>query len=295
MAKVGFPEYQERKPEEFFINIGEVVQTDLHHHDFAELSLFIDGTGTESINGTDYAVRPSAASFLLPHHMHKLVSDSPPEQKLVKFRCMFELPFLFEEKDHSEFPKLVYSIGTTTPSVVYFDGEAEEQMRAAMAGLLKEYESPDTIGRRHMLKLKLSEAMLLFIRASHAANRASEPVAAACESLPMSQLLQYVHLHYLEKLRIEDLASRFCYSVPHISRMFKEQTGIRLHDYVQKLRIESAITLLLRTNMSVTDVATAAGFESFRTFTRVFRELKGMTASEFRDMRRGAAELQLQK
>lgn len=289
MAKVIFPEYQERQGDVFFINIGEVVQTDLHHHDFAELSLFIGGTGTESINGTDYAVRPNVASFLLPHHMHKLSSDGP-EQKLVKFRCMFELPFLFDEKDHHEFSKLICSIGTSTPSVVYFQDDEAEKMRAAMTGLLNEYESPDTIGRRHMLKLKLSEAMLLFVRAGRA-NRASGPTAAPNDSPSMPQLLQYVHLNYLEKLRIEDLAVRFRYSVPHISRMFKEQTGVRLHDYVQKLRVEHAVTLLLRTNMSVTDIATSSGFESFRTFTRVFRELKGTTASEFRIAKRNESNL----
>ncbi|WP_158301751.1 AraC family transcriptional regulator [Paenibacillus mesophilus] len=292
MPKTIYPEYQEHigglkmtadGKQRFFINVGTVTQSALHHHDYAELSYYVEGTGSESINGVAHRIRPGTASFLLPHHMHKLESD--PGLTMRKYRCMFDLPLLFGEHEDSEFSRLLYGIGTTSPSFADFDGAGAERMTATMEQLHEEYAMPDSPGRRHMIRLKLSEAILLFIRAGN--GKCSVPPAdERDETVKMSPLLQYVHLHYTDKLTLEDLSRQFRYSVPHISRSFKEHTGKRFHDYVRQLRIESAITMLLHTNMSVTDIAAAVGFDSFRTFARAFRDMKGRTASEFRSLMR---------
>ena len=288
MSKIGFPEYQEHifglnttadGQYSFFINIGTVTQSSLHHHDYAELSFFIDGTGTESINGVARRIRPGTASFVLPHHMHKVESD--PGKTMRKYRCMFDMPLLFGGLEDPEFSRLVYGIGTTSSSFADFEETAAERMLLTLKQLSEEYTAPDSPGKRHMIRLKLSEAILLFIREA-AENRLQPVTGDADDSVRLSPLLQYVHLHYTEKLTLEDLARQFRYSVAHISRSFKEHTGKRFHDYVRQLRIESAITMLLHTNMSVTDIAAAVGFDTFRTFARAFREIKGETASEFR-------------
>ncbi|RKN84197.1 helix-turn-helix transcriptional regulator [Paenibacillus ginsengarvi] len=294
MSKMNFPEYQEHigglqaaadGQHRFFINIGTVTLSPLHHHDYAELSFFVEGTGTEHINGVTHRVEAGTASFLLPHHMHMLESDSG--RTMSKYRCMFDLQLLFGEHEDPEFSRLVYGIGTTSPSFVQFGGAAAERMRQTLEQLHEEYALPDSPGRRHMIRLKLSEAMLLFIRAGGDTGKTSRECGPD-ETIKLSPLLQYVHLHYSDKLTLEDLAQKFHYSVPHISRSFKEHTGKRFHEYVRQLRMESAITMLLHTNMSVTDIAAAAGFDSFRTFARAFRETNGQTASEFRRTMRKA-------
>lgn len=295
MQKTIFPEYQEHigglqaladGQQRFFINIASVEHSYLHHHDYCELSYFTEGTGTESVNGVEHRIRPGTASFLLPHHMHKLESD--PGQSMCKYRCMFDLPLLFGEREDREFSRLVYGIGTTSPSFADFEGEAAARMSATLQQLHEEFARPDSPGRNQMIRIKLCEAMLLFVRAG---KTTLAPAAEKTEeALKLSRLLQYVHLHFSETLTLDHLAQKFCYSVPHISRSFKEHTGKKFHEYVRQLRMESAITMLLHTNMSVTDIASAAGFDSFRTFARAFRETTGQTASEFRSAMRSKNE-----
>ncbi|PYI55823.1 helix-turn-helix transcriptional regulator [Paenibacillus flagellatus] len=295
MTKTGFPEYQDHigglthspdGQQRFYIDIGTVTRSNLHHHDYAELSYYLEGEGTETINGVVHAVRPGTASFLLPHHMHKV--ESAPGRTMRKIRCMFDMPLLFDSRDSGEFSRLVYGIGTVTPSFADFEGRAADRMRTTLEQLLEEYAAGDRPARLQMLRLKLSEALLLFVRTG--SRRAEEHANAGRDhaAVKLSPLLQYVHLHYAEKLTLEQLSEQFRYSVPYLSRIFKEQTGKRFHEYVRELRMESAITMLLHTNMSVTDIAAAAGFDSFRTFARAFRDTKGETASEFRSRMRGA-------
>ncbi|MEF3301564.1 AraC family transcriptional regulator [Paenibacillus sp. GYB003] len=297
MTKKIFPEYQEHigglpaaadGRHRFFINIGTLTGSPLHHHDYAELSYFVEGTGTESINGVTHRIRPGTASFLLPHHMHMLESD--PGQTMRKYRCMFDLQLLFGDREDAEFSRLVYAIGTSAPSFVEFDEAGAERMRTTLELLREEYAMPDGPGKRHMIRIKLSEAMLLFIRAGNGGAPSCDAAGEPGGTIRMSPLLQYVHLHYSEKITLEELAHRFHYSVPHISRSFKEHTGKRFHEYVRQLRMDSAVTMLLHTNMSVTDIAAAAGFDSFRTFARAFREQHGRTASEFRSAMRDRKE-----
>jgi len=296
MPKMIFPEYHEHigglsaQPDgqqRFYINIGEVTKTTLHHHDYAEFSLFVEGSGTETINGVTHRVKPGTASFLLPHHMHKL--DSEPNAKMRKYRCMFDLPLLFGANEDPEFSRLLFGIGTVFPSFVDLEGADAGRMRNTLDQLLEEFGKPENPGRQHMIRLKLSEALLLFVRAG-AKNRHLAARQDREDKIGLSPMLQYVHLHYTERLSLEELAKTFNHSVPYISRSFKELTGKGFHDYVRSLRIESAVTMLLHTNMSVTDIAAAVGFDSFRTFARAFREMKNMTASEFRAaMRSGSA------
>ena len=71
----------------------------------------------------------------------------------------------------------------------------------------------------------------------------------------------------------------------HFSRLFKQFSGQTFYQYVSKKRIEQAELLLAREEMSITDVASASGFESLSAFIRMFKLIKGMTPTQYRKMR----------
>jgi transcriptional regulator GlxA family with amidase domain len=71
--------------------------------------------------------------------------------------------------------------------------------------------------------------------------------------------------------------------MPYISRLFKDHVGQSFLTYLHGLRIKSAASLLISTEMPIADISTEVGFESYRTFLRVFREIRGQTPSDYRD------------
>lgn len=288
MNCIKYPEYQEHirglqiipgRRNRFYVDIQTLSFSKLHHHDYAELSLFVDGEGMEFINGIGHRLRPGTVSFVLPHQIHIIRND--PLHPVRKYRCMFDVDLLHHTIWNSEISRLMYSIGSTLPSFVDLHGYSEERLKIAFEHLLHEYSMPDSVVNEAMISLKLRETVLEFIRA------ASEiPSVVASEREDKSKfwdMVQYVHTHCSDDLSLEELSRQFHYSVQHISRSFKEHIGKGFLEYVHELRIASAATMLTHTNMPVTDIAVAAGFDSFRTFARVFRQLKGQTASEFRN------------
>jgi AraC-like DNA-binding protein len=97
---------------------------------------------------------------------------------------------------------------------------------------------------------------------------------------------------YAQPLDVEALARGAHMSAGHLSREFKRAYGESPYAYLMTRRIERAMALLRRGDMSVTDVCFAVGCSSLGTFSTRFTELVGMSPSAYkRDPAREPAEI----
>ena len=88
---------------------------------------------------------------------------------------------------------------------------------------------------------------------------------------------------YAEPLDVEALARGVNMSAGHLSRQFKLAYGESPYSYLMTRRIERAMALLRRGDLSVTDVCFAVGCSSLGTFSTRFTELVGMSPSAYKD------------
>ncbi|WP_235547433.1 MULTISPECIES: helix-turn-helix domain-containing protein [unclassified Nocardioides] len=88
--------------------------------------------------------------------------------------------------------------------------------------------------------------------------------------------------HYAEPLDVPALAAVAHLSASRFSRVFKDTFGETPHRYLQRRRVERAMTLLRQTDRPVTQVAWDVGFASLGTFSRTFTSIVGRTPSDFR-------------
>ncbi len=68
----------------------------------------------------------------------------------------------------------------------------------------------------------------------------------------------------------------------YLYRLFKEETGLSIIDYINSRKISRAETLLINDSISIKDVAEAVGFSDQMYFSRVFKKFKGMSPTDFR-------------
>ncbi|RBY81928.1 helix-turn-helix transcriptional regulator [Blastococcus sp. TF02A-26] len=87
---------------------------------------------------------------------------------------------------------------------------------------------------------------------------------------------------YAQPLDVEALACGAHMSAGHLSREFKRAYGESPYSYVMTRRIERAMALLQRGDLSVTEVCFAVGCSSLGTFSTRFTELVGMSPSAYR-------------
>ncbi|MFE4711437.1 helix-turn-helix domain-containing protein [Paenibacillus sp. NPDC056722] len=95
-------------------------------------------------------------------------------------------------------------------------------------------------------------------------------------------VLNHIENHPGSEMTLKQAADISGYSIYHFTRLFKEATGVTFVDYINIFRANYAGQLLLGSDMSITEAAYRAGFNSIETFNRVFKKVNGCTPTLYR-------------
>jgi AraC-like DNA-binding protein len=93
---------------------------------------------------------------------------------------------------------------------------------------------------------------------------------------------QFIHEHSDEELSLTKVAKFVNVSPNYLSERFKEVAGINFVDYIARTRIEKARELLENSNLRISEIAFAVGFQSLSQFNRVFKNLTRKSPTQFR-------------
>ncbi len=93
----------------------------------------------------------------------------------------------------------------------------------------------------------------------------------------------YVEEHLAEGVDLERASRALHMSTFYFCRMFRKTTGLTFTDYLGRVRVERAKTLLLDRHRQVSEVAFEVGFGSLSHFNRVFRKVTGSSPTEYRE------------
>jgi AraC-like DNA-binding protein len=102
----------------------------------------------------------------------------------------------------------------------------------------------------------------------------------------MRRVREYVKLHLSESINLPMLAGVAGLSVHHFAREFKQSAGVTPHHYLTQKRVERAQEMLAQTDLSLSEIAYAAGFSDQSHLARHFRHMLGTTPREFRWLQR---------
>ena len=119
----------------------------------------------------------------------------------------------------------------------------------------------------------------------------SQPVTDLSDLVWLRRVRDRIDREYAQPLDVEALARGVHMSAGHLSREFKRAYGESVYSYLMTRRIERAMALLRRGDMSVTDVCFAVGSSSLGTFSTRFTELVGMSPSAYKADKRAQAEI----
>jgi len=100
----------------------------------------------------------------------------------------------------------------------------------------------------------------------------------------LNKVFDHLDEHYMDDITLEKAAGIAGFSKFHFSRLFKQCSGYNFYDYLCYRRIKSAENLLLKPEMSITEIALQSGFTSLSTFNRTFKRFKNCTPSEYRKL-----------
>ena len=102
-------------------------------------------------------------------------------------------------------------------------------------------------------------------------------------SKQVAEAIDYIYVHVMERITINELAEAVCVSPAHLSRIFKQETGVSVSEYIRQRKIDIAKNLLRFSSYDFADIAAMLAYSSQSHFIQHFRSQVGMTPKAYRD------------
>ncbi|MFC5702443.1 helix-turn-helix transcriptional regulator [Cohnella faecalis] len=98
----------------------------------------------------------------------------------------------------------------------------------------------------------------------------------------LESIVRYVHTHYREKLKIDDICKKFHTNKTTLNNQFKQYAGISVMGYLNQIRMQMASSMLRNTLLPKHEIMEMVGIHDSAHFLRNFRKFAGYSPSEYR-------------
>lgn len=241
----------------------------LHWHQFYEIELVTEGTGTQILNGSEVPLRPHALTVLSPTDFHRLEPNTANGFQILHLGVA---PEVLSEELISFFQK--YS----PPYFLILDESQSEKIANTLVEIQnlisQEDELSEAIVRRGIEQIFLE---IMGLCANTPLPPPQNPQHFLSKFLPV---IKYINEHYHEPIRRKQLADLVHMSQKYFGEQFKKDFGVSLFDYITDVRLRIAYSLLENTSEPIHCVIELVGFHSPSLFYRKFREYYKMRPSE---------------
>lgn len=100
----------------------------------------------------------------------------------------------------------------------------------------------------------------------------------------LTDVFDYIHAHYREPIKLEDVAQNCFMSTSTLSRVFQQQTGIKFNTYINELRIQMSLNDLLYTQDSIDKLSLNYGYTNSKTYRIQFKRLFDVSPTEYKQI-----------
>lgn len=255
-----------------------------HSHEEYELHLIVATHGKAFVGNYIGPFGPGALFLTGPNLPHNWITDQIGASETVPVRDML-VQFNQENVD---------SLKTAFPEF----RELDDLLHRSFGGI----EFPDfdpTVARMHFEAIRDAqgaERILRFLSLLMLVNAHADQKRLSVEILSFPNLkdnrsgiadvVDHITLNFAEELSLEQAASIAHLSPTAFSRNFQRLTGSRFTEFVVKVRIGQACSMLQATDQKIATICHEVGFRNLANFNRHFLKVKGMTPSAFRDLTR---------
>ncbi len=239
----------------------------VHNHDHYEIEFCVAGSCEHWLNGSTQTISCGDILFLAPTDIHQIhVTNSPLvllNTRVNHQELQSDLRLHLLSISHSQIGHIPYR--SINRYVTIF-----EQLEQAL------------ISEDPLAYLAVQGNFLLLIsELLHSLPSALHKNEGMGKYTYVNNAICYINEHYSEQIKLSDIATQVNISSNYLSEIFAEQTGLCIRDYLTQVRILYAKSFLESTALSITDIASAVGFNSFSSFSRSFKKICGISPSQY--------------
>ncbi|MEW5561547.1 AraC family transcriptional regulator [Enterobacter asburiae] len=249
-----------------------------HWHQCVEFLYISQGYGIVVVDNQHYTARPGRLFIFPPFRLHKVHVDDGERNHYHRSTMHIEQSAV--ESTLQQFPRFQAQFSRLAASGAPAQAIDLHQHADYMETILTRFAALDC--REHYpadeVAFLVMQIMSLLPEQS-AENRPQQQTASA-------QIMQWLEEHYGEKFSLEALAGDIGLSRSYTSRIFRQQTGGSIHEYLLTRRLKRSCDLLRTSEMSVDAIATKVGFQDVTYFITCFKRMMHQTPLQYRKQAR---------
>lgn len=242
----------------------------LHIHDHIEMIYIEKGEVELRLIDKLLVLKEGDFSIFFPctAHGYEICNDKTVDYYMVLFRT----------EDVFEYKDLLLSSHPIFPVI------SKDRLHIDIINAMKEFKSLSNIEKFPDTKEKnmLIHALIQILFARMVPELEFKPNTVKYESSLIIKTITYINRHYKENLTLSKVAEDLNMNKFTLSRLFNEQLNIGFSKYINNIRIDYAKSLLTSTEKPIIDICYECGYESLRTFNRVFLQNVNYSPRQFR-------------
>ena len=195
-----------------------------------------------------------------------------------------------ERLDYSQVKK---EIDQFLQQIIREEYRAKEIRRAALKLVTRMMDMAKEINQKAYEKMKeqdyLKEVLLAYTKEElqRTLYQVGKLVCDKCKkegisNYTINRTLEYVETHFKEGITLEKTAEVLNITPEYLSTLFKREMGMNFSVFLKEFRMKQAKRLLKSTNLKIYEIAQECGYSNSNYFTKVFKEVTGISPAEYR-------------
>lgn len=252
---------------------------DWHYHEDYELLYPITGTGVRIVGDSIEYFNENELVLLgskVPHLFKNEVEDSSFEVDYIVIKFKPALIHKFVE-NVPEFSNIKSLLERSTQGILF----SQMDSFSILKDLIEICESK---GAKRIILLLSTLNRLALIKGtkSLSAENFNNSGLKAINEDRLQRVISFIVENYGRKIDLEELSEISFMTSNSFCRYFKERTGKTAFQFIREYRISRACQMIINSHKSIAQISVDTGFNAFSSFNRVFKSIKGVSASEYK-------------
>lgn len=248
-------------------------EVELHHHDFYEIYLFLNGNVDYSVENRIYHLESGDILLISPMELHRpiITQAKKPYERIV----LWVQPDFLQHYStvHTNLARCFDAHEPFHTNLLRPREDMRENINSLMQSLVFE-SSNTTYGSDLSCISSLLNLLVLINRLAAFDSRHVSPENKS--EIIVSEVIKYISLHYCENITLDNLAAQFFVSKYHLSHQFNRIVGTSIYRYIIQKRLIIA-KQLLNDGVLPTRACEKCGFTDYANFYRAFKAEYGIS------------------
>lgn len=251
-----------------YMNFGENWDIATHRHSFYEMHYVVSGCANTVINGREYDIGEGYFYIMPPGTRHSHFQKNKTSHIGIALR--WEYPEFAGEKLKNIFDaKEIYN--RIDEKIIPGPLKDSGEVLCGICEMIK-------MSKENYQNISLQLAVFSIIERAlklcgHIVRETGNYLNTGNENKALEMAIKFVNDNCCENIKVTDVANSVHISYSHLAKLFREQRGETLNNYINRMRMQKGFKLLTCTDMTLAQIANETGFENSNYFCKVFRKI----------------------